>query len=183
VRALSTVCRSACAFAIAAGALVASVSCGPAQPQQIPISPPCAIPAGTQTALIYPAPNSWGAGPSLPAVYLASTTALPNNYSVDIVSSPQPASYTAYYSDLQTVKATPVPPTIYGTLAGYTPPPATFSSIQESSGPGTTWTVGATLSVYLADNYATSASSPQCIPLFIGSFVVGPSPTPTPAHT
>ncbi|MGD0968739.1 MAG: hypothetical protein ABR949_10665 [Candidatus Aquilonibacter sp.] len=180
MRALSDVYRRACTIAIGAVALVAAVSCGPAQPQPLATSAPCTVPAGTQTALFYPAPNSWGAGPSLPGIYLASTAALPKTYSVDVVSSPQPGSYTAYYNGVQTITATPVPPATYGTPVTYTPPPpTTFSALQVSSGPGTAWPTGDTLYVYLAN----SSSQPQCIPLFIGSFVAGPSPTPAPTKT
>lgn len=118
---------------------------------------PCTPPAGTQTVLVYPAPNSTGIPDNVGLVVLGSTSALP-------------ASYQAYVVNTTTQNA--VTFNLVGTPPSPIPAPNAVPSFanpvyQASGNPGAVFVPGSTINVYL--NNVNSG----CVPsTSIGSFRV-----------
>ena len=71
-----------------------------------PAVAPCALPSGTQVALVYPAPDATGIPDNLAAVIVAASTPLPQSWQALLT---VPLLGTAQGSVLSTVPASPLP--------------------------------------------------------------------------
>lgn len=146
----------------AAAAAISLSACngGGTTPAPAPtLGPTCALPAGTQTVLVYPAPGSTGVNDTNGQIVIGSTTALPvgqtgENWSIAIVDAVYP-------------NGTVIP----GTLQAATPPFPTPSATPSFPNPqyqtqafGTAFAANQVVTVYV-NNRASN-----CAPLQIGQF-------------
>lgn len=82
-----------CAFAVMAAALVLA-ACNNSNPSLGPTpGPTCVLPSGTQSALVYPAPNATAVPDTFGQVIIGSTAALPSTWDVALVATAFPAVY------------------------------------------------------------------------------------------
>jgi hypothetical protein len=122
------------------------------------VSGSCAPPAGTRTALVYPAPGSRGIPDDFGLVILGSTAALPPTYQVHVVSSARQALL------FENMSPAPHPLPVPNTPAPFADP-----VYQSSANPGQTFAAGTTVSVYLNNENGSS----YCLAtLLLGSFAV-----------
>jgi hypothetical protein len=119
----------------------------------------CALPSGTQTALVYPAPGATGIPDNFGLVVLGSTAPLPPTYSVHVVNSTRQNALL-----FSNVRAAPNPLPVPNA-----PSPFNNPVYQASVNPGQTFVSGTTVSVYLNNE---SGSSYCLSTLNLGSFMV-----------
>lgn len=145
-------------LAVALAVLVSLAACNNGGNSNPPApGPTCALPSGTQTVLVYPAPNATAVPDAFGQVILGSTAALPASWQVVLTSALYPNGVSG--ADVQS--ASPPFPTPNAT-------PSFANPVYQSSnfsGAGSTF-AGQVVSVYLNDT-----SSATCTPLGpIGSF-------------
>lgn len=121
-------------------------------------SPPpnCTPPPGTQTVLVYPAPNATGIPDNVGLVVLASTATLPSTFDTWVVDNT--TGNGVFFNAVTTSPPSPLP------TPNATP---TFADpvYQPSGNPGVTFVAGSTITVYLNQNA-------NCTPISLGSFSV-----------
>jgi hypothetical protein len=152
-------------LAIAAVAVSLAACNNGSSPSPTPtLGPTCAPPAGTQVALVYPAPNSTGVVNSNGEIVIGSTIALPVN---------QPGeNWDIWYSDAVTGGL--LAPLNQGTtLAAASPPFPTPNATPSFPNPqyqqqssGVQFASGQTVNVYVNNLSSTN----NCTPLLIGAF-------------
>lgn len=128
------------------------------------LGPTCAPPAGTQTVLVYPAPNSNGVVDSNGLIVIGSTTALPvsqpgENWDIWYSDAVTGGGLAALNSNTSPAAASPPFPT-----PNATPSFANPQYQQQSS--GVAFASGQTVNIYINN----LSSSDNCTPLLIGSF-------------
>jgi len=151
-----------------ASALILSACNNSTTPSTLPtLGPTCTLPAGTQVALVYPAPNASGVVNSNGEIVIGSTTALPVNQSGQ--------NWSIWYSDAvlnsQGIQFAPINSNT--SLASTSPPfpnpntTPTFANPQyQQQTSGVQFAAGQTVTIYVNN----SASGDNCTPLQIGSF-------------
>jgi hypothetical protein len=117
----------------------------------------CALPSGTQTVLVYPAPGSVGIPDNIPQIVFGSTTALPSGFSAYIVDT---TTQNAFAFGNVVAASLPLP-------APNTTPTFANPVYQASTNSGVTLSGGTSVSVYV-DNLSGGC----IIPTSLGSFTV-----------
>ncbi|MDB5071920.1 MAG: hypothetical protein JWM87_3031 [Candidatus Eremiobacteraeota bacterium] len=153
-------CVAIGASATLAAAIAVVVSgCNASPPAEFSLPTPCTIPAGTQTSLIYPAPNTIGVPGNFGLIVLGSSNALPPDFRAYVVDATASVAQT------------------YGLVAPAPSPlptpnaPSTFPNTvyQASANASVTWPAGHTLTVFVD---ATNCAPTQ----LVGSFTIATAP-------